>query len=243
MRATIKDVSRTAGVSIKTVSRVLNNERYVGAATAERVRAAIAALQFRPSLAARSLAGRRSHQIALICDNPSPWYVFEMQTGIRDRCEAAGVRMIAQPWDRGADRLGDDIAALLDTTQADGVVLTPPASDRADVLEMLDGRGVRYVRVSPGVRFDASPATLIDNAGAAHAMTRRLLDLGHRRIGWVEGHPDYAASAQRAAGVARALREAGIAPDPALVAPGRYDFASGEAAGAAMLALDRKSVV
>ena len=237
MRATIKDVSRAAGVSIKTVSRVLNNERYVGAATAERVRHAMAALAFRPSLAARSLAGRRSHQIALICDNPSPWYVFEMQSGVRDRCEADGVRMIAQPYDRGRPDLTDAIAALIDTTHADGVVLTPPASDRTDVLQLLDARGVRYVRVSPGTRPDASPATLIDNEAAAHAMARHLLQLGHRRIGWVEGHPDYTASAQRAAGFCRALSEAGLSSDPALVAPGRYDFASGEAAGLAMLAL------
>lgn len=236
-RATIKDVSAAAGVSIKTVSRVLNNERYVGAATAERVRAAVARLNFRPSQAARALAGRRSFQIALICDNPSPWYVFEMQSGIRDRCEADGVRMIAQPYDRGSDRLADDLAALLDTTGADGVVLTPPASDRADVLDLLAARGVPHVRVSPGGRLDASAATLIDNEGAAYAMTTHLLALGHRRIGFVAGHPDYAASAQRAAGHQRALAEAGVASDPTLVAPGGYDFASGEAAGRAMLAL------
>ena len=237
MRATIKDVSARAGVSIKTVSRVLNDERYVGAATRERVRAAMAELRFRPSLAARSLAGRRSHQIALICDNPSPWYVFEMQSGMRDRCEAAGVRMIAQPYDRGTPDLGIVIEALLDTTQADGVVLTPPASDREDVLALLDARGVPYVRVSPGVRPDSSPATMIDNEAAAHAMASRLIALGHRRIGWVNGHPDYAASLQRAIGFARALEEAGIARDLALQAPGLYDFASGEAAGRAMLAL------
>lgn len=237
MRATIKDVAARAGVSIKTASRVLNNERYVGAATAERVRAAMAALQFRPSLAARSLAGRRSHQIALICDNPSPWYVFEMQLGIRDRCTAAGVRMIAQPYDRGAADLAAVIEALLDTTQADGVILTPPASDRADVLDLLDRRGVPYVRVSPGARGSGSPVTLIDNAAAAQAMARRLIALGHRRIGFVAGHPDYAASAQRAAGFDQALAEAAIAPDPALRAQGFYDYASGEAAGATMLAL------
>ena len=237
MRSTIKDVSARAGVSIKTVSRVLNDERYVGAATRERVRAAMAELRFRPSLAARSLAGRRSHQIALICDNPSPWYVFEMQSGMRDRCEAAGVRMIAQPYDRGTPDLSIVIEALLDTTQADGVVLTPPASDREDVLALLDARGVPYVRVSPGVRLDSSPATMIDNEAAAHAMASRLIALGHRRIGWVNGHPDYAASLQRAIGFARALEEAGIARDLALQAPGLYDFASGEAAGRAMLAL------
>ncbi|MFX8605140.1 LacI family DNA-binding transcriptional regulator, partial [Acinetobacter baumannii] len=77
---TIKDVAREADVSIKTVSRVLNNERYVGEETRRRVADVVARLNFRPSVAARSLAGRRSFQIALICDNPSPYYVYEMQS-------------------------------------------------------------------------------------------------------------------------------------------------------------------
>ena len=66
MRVTIKDVSRVAGVSIKTVSRVLNKEKYVREETKRRVEEAVAALNFSPSLAARTLAGRRSFQIALL---------------------------------------------------------------------------------------------------------------------------------------------------------------------------------
>jgi LacI family transcriptional regulator len=124
LRSTIKDVSERAGVSIKTVSRVLNKERYVGAATRERVEEAVRALNFRPSLAARSLAGRRSFQIGLICDNPSPAYVYAMQTGIRDRCEADGVRMIAQPYDRNSGRLLEEVEALVATSHLDGLILT-----------------------------------------------------------------------------------------------------------------------
>ncbi|KAK0360536.1 hypothetical protein LTR94_026925, partial [Friedmanniomyces endolithicus] len=119
------------GVSIKTVSRVLNNERYVGAETRARVQAAVEALHFRPNLAARALAGRRAFQIALVCDNPSPSYVYAMQTGIRDRCEADGVRMIAQPYDRASAHLVEQIEALVDTSRMDGIVLTPPVSDDA----------------------------------------------------------------------------------------------------------------
>ncbi|WP_335306211.1 LacI family DNA-binding transcriptional regulator [Sphingomonas adhaesiva] len=155
-------MSQRAGVSIKTVSRVLNNERYVGAETRARVQDAVAALNFRPNLAARSLAGRRSFQIALVCDNPSPNYVYAMQTGIRDRCEADGVRMIAQPYDRASQRLVEEVEALIDASRPDGVVLTPPASDDAAVLDLLARREVRIVRVSPGTHAETSASVSID---------------------------------------------------------------------------------
>lgn len=243
MRATIKDVSREAGVSIKTVSRVLNHERYVGADTRVRVEAAMAALNFRPSLAARSLAGRRSFQIALVCDNPSPHYVFEMQSGMRDRCEADGVRMIAQPYDRGSDRLLGEIEALVDTASLDGLVLTPPVCDNGAVLALLAERGVRVARVSPGTSLDAAPSVFIDNARASAELTAYLIALGHRRIAHIAGPSDFATSAQRLAGYRAALEAAGTF-DPALVVEGRFDFASGaEAAGRLLGQADPPSAI
>lgn len=237
VRVTIKDVSREAGVSIKTVSRVLNNEKYVGAATRAKVAEVVARLNFRPNVAARSLAGRRSFQIALICDNPSPYYVYEMQSGIRDRCEAAGVRMIAQPYDRGSDRLLDEIESLVEATQIDGLILTPPITDYPAVLDLLARRRVRFVRVSPGTDVMLSPSTFIDNRAAAATMTQHLLGLGHRRIGFIAGDPGFATSGQRTSGYRDALVQAGITADPALIRSGHYDFASGAREAEALLAL------
>lgn len=237
MRATIKDVSRIAGVSIKTVSRVLNNEKYVSATTRERVEAAMAALSFRPSLAARTLAGRRSFQIALICDNPSPYYVYEMQSGVRLRCLESQVRMIAQPYDRDSETILDDIAGLIDQVQPDGLILTPPVTDVQPVLDALLRRGIRFVRIAPGTQLDLTSSAFIDNEQAAFDMTAYLLGLGHRRIGFIMGDAAYATSAQRRDGHLRALGEAGAASDPDLVRLGRYDFASGAEATEALLAL------
>lgn len=236
-RVTIKDVSAAAGVSIKTVSRVLNNERYVGAATRARVSEAVAALNFRPSTAARTLAGRRSFQIALVCDNPNPYYVYEMQTGIRDRCEAEGVRMIAQPYDRESPRLIDDIEQLIDATGVDGLILTPPVSDHPLVLALLKERGVRFVRVSPGTDPGVVSSTFIDNEGAAAAMTEHLIGLGHRRIAFIAGHRSYATSGQRMSGYLRALQEARIELDLELVRQGDFGFESGSEAATSLLAL------
>lgn len=237
MRVTIKDVAREAGVSIKTVSRVLNNERYVGAETRDRVLAVVERLNFRPSAAARSLAGGKSLQIALICDNPSPYYVYEMQLGVRDRCVRQGVRMLSQPYDRASPSLLGDIDALISAAHVDGLILTPPVSDHDALLDRLRERGTPFVRVSPGTCADGSDAVFIDNERAAAEMAEHLLALGHRRIGMIAGHPGYATSAQRTRGFLGALARAGITPEPGLLRTGTFDFASGAAETAALLAL------
>jgi LacI family transcriptional regulator len=238
MGVTIADVSRVAGVSIKTVSRVLNNEKYVAEATRARVDAAASALGYRPSFAARALAGRRSFQIALIYDNPSPYYAQNIQAGVRDRCAEDGYRMIAQPCDSGSSRLIEEIGGLIDQAQLDGIILTPPFTERSDVRDALEQRGVRYVMVSPATQDEAIAATFMDQEAASAAMTSWLIAQGHRRIGFVMGDERYASSHKRHAGYQHALRVAGIDYAPALVQPGKYDFESGSQAAQALLTLD-----
>jgi LacI family transcriptional regulator len=234
---TIGDVSRAAGVSIKTVSRVLNKEKYVAADTRARVEAAAAALGFRPNFAARALAGHRSFQIALIYDNPSPYFAQNIQAGVRERCAVDGYRMIAQPCDSGSASLIDEIGSLIDQAQLDGVILTPPFTERADVRQALAARGVRYVMISPALIDEAVPASFIDQAEAAAAMTAYLIGLGHKRIGFVMGDERYASSHKRLEGYRLALDEAGIAFAAELVQPGEYNFETGSIAAAALLAL------
>ncbi len=236
-RPTIEDVSRVAGVSIKTVSRVLNAEKYVAAATREKVEKAVAELGFRPSFAARALAGGKSFQIALIYDNPSPYFAQNIQAGVRERCLASGYRMIAQPCDADAPGLIDEIVSLIDQAQLDGIILTPPFTERGDVKAALRERGLRYVETSPLVCDPDTSSVSIDHARGAEDMTAHLIAVGHRRIGFVDGDKRYAAAAQRCEGYARALATAGIAIDTALIRPGLYDFASGSRAAGELLDL------
>lgn len=109
MRVNIKDVSQRAGVSIKTVSRVINNEKYVKPATRAKVEEAMAALGFQPSQAARALAGGRSFQIALVCSNPGAYYLHGMIAGLRGRCAEEGVRLIVHAYQTDTDELGADV--------------------------------------------------------------------------------------------------------------------------------------
>jgi LacI family transcriptional regulator len=237
MRANIKDVSQAAGVSIKTVSRVLNNERYVRPATRARVEEAMAALGFQPSQAARALAGGRSFQIALVCSNPGPYYLHGLIAGLRGRCAAEGVRLIVHAYEVEADRLGADVLTFFRQMRFDGAILTPPIVDNEPVLDELERARTPYVRISPGVQLERSASVAIDNEGAARAMTERLIALGHRRIGFVVGHQSFAVSNQRLAGYLDALRAAGIPLDLGLVQQGWFDFRSGQAAAEQMLDL------
>ena len=237
MRTTIKDVSRAAGVSIKTVSRVLNKERYVQADTRARVEAAVKALSFSPSQAARSLAGKRSFQIALIYDNHSPFYIHQIQDGIWARCREAGVRMLAQPADVASPTLAAEVGGLIDETHVDGIILSSPVTDAPEVLGELERRGIPFVRISPGTNHAMTSSVFMDDVQAADDMTTHLINHGHRRIGFIVGHPNHMASDQRLFGYRRALDRAGIAFEPGLVRPGLFDFASGTAAAEALLDL------
>ncbi|WP_076068920.1 LacI family DNA-binding transcriptional regulator [Sphingomonas montana] len=235
MRITIRDVSEAAGVSFKTVSRVLNKERHVRPATRERVEAAMKALNFRPSYAARALAGARSFQIALIYDNPSPYYVHTIQMGVRARCMEDRIRMIVQPCDLASPGLAAEIGGLVDETHVDGVILAPPLGDIAAVTAELERRGVPYVRITPGDPTVAEARVTMDDAGAAARMTRHLIDLGHVRIGFVTGPAGHVSAQRRLEGYRSALAEAGIAAEAGLMAAGGFDFETGEAAAGALL--------
>jgi LacI family transcriptional regulator len=236
-RATIKDVSKLAGVSIKTVSRVLNKEKYVRDATRAKVDAAMAALKFSPSLAARSLAGRRSFQIALIYDNHSPFYIHQIQEGVWAQCREQGVRMLAQPADVGSPTLAAEVGGLIDETHVDGIILSSPVTDAPEVLAELERRGIPFVRISPGTNHAMTSSVFMDDVQAADDMTTHLINHGHKRIGFIVGHPNHMASDQRLFGYRRALDRAGIGFEPSLVRPGQFDFASGAAAAELLLDL------
>src|ERR1044072_5805385 len=146
-RPTIKEVSKIAGVSFKTVSRVLNNEKHVSEETRRRVEEVVARLNFRPSHAARTLAGRRSFQVALLYDNPSPYYVYHVQTGAQQRCSELGYRLLIQPVDSQAPDLVSNVMALIDEAHLDGVILSPPVTEIPALLDELDRRALPYVRI------------------------------------------------------------------------------------------------
>lgn len=226
-RPTIKEVSKIAGVSFKTVSRVLNNEKHVSDATRRRVEEAVAQLNFRPSHAARTLAGRRSHQVALLYDNPSPYYVYHIQSGAQEACARHGYRLLHQPLNLQARDVVASVMALIDEAHLDGLIISPPVTDCLPLLDALDDRGIPYVRIAPGVRRDEGLSVSMDDVAAARELTEHLLAKGHSRIAFIQGPANHTSSSDRFAGYRAALDAAGVGYDPALVVQGNYTFTSG----------------
>ena len=236
-RKTITDVAREAGVAIKTVSRVLNNEPRVRPATRDRVMAAVKALNYYPSLSARGLAGRRSCLIGLVYEQPSPNYIMDVQNGAMARCREERFQLITHHYTgRGAD-LASDIGRLVDQTHVDGLVLTPPLSSSKELIQALDARKLPFVRIAPNRMRHESPFVDVDDLAAAQEMTEYLIGIGHRRIGFVVGNPEHYASGRRLEGYEAALKRHAIDFREDYVKQGYFVFESGLEAGQQLLSM------
>ncbi|WP_243042959.1 LacI family DNA-binding transcriptional regulator [Dyella sedimenti] len=235
MRARIEDVARVAGVSPKTVSRVLNDEPNVSEETRQRILGAIKSLGYRPHPSARSLAANRSFLVALLYDNPSPSYMMEVQDGVLEACDAQRYSMMLQPLDASSPRLLERVETLIRERLLDGLILTPPISDHAGLLARLRAMGVPFSCVSPRDRDCAG--VVLDERLAACEMVVHLASLGHQRIAHIVGHPDHGASIWRRDGYRDGLGQCGLDYDDRLVAQGRFTFDSGVVAARVLLGL------
>jgi LacI family transcriptional regulator len=234
--ATITDVADAAGVSIKTVSRVFNDEPNVRPPTRDRVLAAATALDYHPNVAARSLAGRRSFLIGLAYENPSPNYVVDLQTGALDRLKGERYRLLVLPFPDVAAASGK-MQAIARASGLDGIVLAPPLCDDVATVAELEACGLPYARIAPTSGGSHAPDVAMDDREATRAVIDHLVELGHRRIGIVRGDPSHASAAARLEGYRAGLKAHGLSADPVLEAQGAYTFASGYEAGRALLSL------
>ena len=240
MKSTINDVAAKAGVSIKTVSRVINNEPSVRPATRKKVLDAVEELHYQPNLAARNLAGTRSYTIALIYDNPNAYYVIDMQNGILEACKARGYELLIHPSDSKSDTVNDELRALVDHSKVAGVVLTPPFSETQSVIDEVKKLGLDYVRIvsSQAAKGDEDNCIQVDDSGAAYEITKHLIEHGHRRIGFLCGGEEHVSTHGRLEGYKEALQQAGLPIDSDLIVPGEYAFDSGVEGAKALLKLD-----
>lgn len=232
---TIDDVAAHAGVSIKTVSRVINREANVRPETARRVHEAIRELRYRPNLAARSLASPQAYLVNVLYDNPSDSYMVGVLGGVLAACETAHYGMLLTHCDISSPRLLDHVHETATQHRASGLVLTPPLCDHAPLVDSLDADGVDYVSIDPRDAREGRPFVAIDDRGAGHDLTDHLLAQGHRRIGFIKGHPLHGAAARRLDGYRDAHREHDVTVDERLVAAGMFSFDSGIECGRQLL--------
>jgi LacI family transcriptional regulator len=242
---TIKDVAAAAGVSAKTVSRVMNGEQHVRASVREAVMRVITELGYRPNAHARSLSSARSYLIGLFFDDTASGYAIAMQRGALARCRARNYHLVVEPLDLSAAGWQEDLAATVAALRLDGAIMAPPLSQKAELLDRLDALDVPYVRISPYPgNAGRSGFVEIDEERAAFDMTMHLLTLGHRDIAFVEGDPAHASTTTRRAGFVAAMQASGLGVGDGRILPGDFSFRSGLEAGERLLtAANRPSAI
>jgi LacI family transcriptional regulator len=237
-RPTIKEVAKLAGVSFKTVARVVNGEAAVSPGVREVVEKAMQELGYSPNVSARQLRSHRSFLIALVGVKPAneaaaAMYLARAQPGALRRCSEAGYHLIFEQVTPE-----DEIAVVerLEHLRVDGVIVSPPLSQRASFQAALKAKNLRHVLVASDLHDGETPVVKTNDRLAARQMTQLLIKLGHRKIGFIRGDRHYAGK-ERLLGFLDALDEAGIPRQDAYVAPGDFSFRAGEVGAKKLLQL------
>jgi LacI family transcriptional regulator len=219
-RVTIRDVASQAGVSVATVSKVINHRYGVAAGTVERVQAVIDQLGYQASLVAQSLRNQRTNVIGILVADIEPFSA-ELLKGAADAIRGSSFELVVySAGGHASEQVGWERRYLsrLSGTLLDGAVLVTPTVTEAEMR-----LGAPIVAVDPHTGPIGLPSVMADSLHGAQLITQYLLELGHQRIGLITGRPDLQSAQLRETGFRRAFGEAGLQVDPTLVAPGGYD--------------------
>ncbi len=240
---TIKHVAADAGVSLQTVSRVINKEPNVRPEMAARVQASIAKLGYVPSIAAQRMGGSRSYLILALNDRErtiADWrkregsdWVDQMLLGGMLTCAEHGYRLIFELVDTHSDHIERELSAAIAALQPDGVILTPPHSHNPLITGLLAKLGIAFARIG-SLRDGAGFRLTMGDEIAASDATMHLVGLGHRKIGFIAGPDDYELSGWRTEGWRLAMEAAGLSSE-GLLATGDFSFGSGTVAAGVLL--------
>jgi LacI family transcriptional regulator len=230
---TIGDVAAEAGVSVATVSKVVNGRWGVAESTSERVRAVVEQLGYQSSLVAQSLRSRNTRVIGVLVADIEPFSA-ELLKGVARAIEGSGYELVVfSGCGRADDQVGWERRYLsrVSGTLCDGALLVTPSS--VDVTF-----GAPVVAIDHNVGSSGLPTVDADNLNGAVIATEHLLELGHRRIGFLAGRPDLESARLRERGYRVALERAGIEVDPSLTRVGGYQIDTAEEGTRQLLELD-----
>lgn len=233
------DVAQLAGVSKKTVSRVLNNEPHVQEALRVRVRKAVADLGYVPSQSARRLRGNKSYTICMIREHRNSPFANAIQFGALLACQDLDYQLSVVQIDalnqESPEGIMSKLGSLTSTQRPDGILLVTPLSSNPNIADALDQLDLPAARVGP-VEIESTGAVVqINDYQAALEVTQHLLELGHRDIGFIRGLEEQVATQERFLGFCKAMTLAGHSVNDNWVRSGDFDFASGVEAAESLL--------
>jgi LacI family transcriptional regulator len=234
---TLADVAARARYAPMTVSRVINGARNVSPQARAAVLAAIAELRYSPNLAARSLAGAQQVRVGMLYSNPSAAFLSELLVGALTQARESHAQLVVQ----GCDAEQQAVALVEEflASGIDGLILPPPLCDSKLIHKVVLKQRAIAVALASANPPPGLISVRIDDHAAAAAMTRYMLALGHRRIGFICGDPNLTASACRLEGYRSAQKAARIAVDKSLIRSGSFTYRSGLLAAEQLLTLAR----
>lgn len=235
MGVTIIDVAAHAGVSIKTVSRVMNGEPNVSHNVKTRVRASIEALDYVPNVGARRMAGDRSFLLGLFFDPRLGFYINGFQLGAARKCRELDYLLAVEPVEAEEEDVDALVGKVTRRARLEGVILLPPISDDLNSITALEKLGVPFVRVSPRLELHRGSRVYVDERRGAFDIVNHLIELGHRDIAFVGGPPNAGASFLRRDGFLDAMKQAGLPVTDTRMVSGDFTYQRGESALAVLL--------
>jgi len=235
-RVKIDDIARRAGVSPKTVSRVVNREGNVSAELREKVEKIITQLNYEPDRQARSLRSRGSFHISFAYTSPSSYYVISLLHGIRRACRRNGYLLVPFEAEEKGSKLVLSLLEFVERERLDGLLMMPPMTDNEQLLAALDEEGILLGRIAPGDQQPRELDVVTNDRAAGGAMADHLLQFGHRHIAYIAGHPDHLAMADRLEGLRDRVHDPVNAPCRLEIWPGKNTFESGQEAARVLLA-------
>jgi len=239
------DVANHAGVSIKAVSRVLNNEPHVQDSLREKVNASVKNLGYIPSTSARSLRSNRTYTFHLISPIIIGNYINTVQSGALSASQDHGYNLQVTLLDRDLltkpKILKKWCSELIVKKKPDGVIFVPPNSDNPLLNKIFNDAGIPVSRIGPNKIDDLNNVNIIiDDRASAKEATKQLIQFGHKRIGFIRGVEDHGATQERFNGYCDALNDAGISIDQSIIKPGVFTFESGMNAGLELLKMKNR---
>lgn len=226
--ATIHDVAEHAGVSATTVSRYLNSRIDLPPATAARIDAAIALLDYRPNLLAKRLSTGRTEAISLVAPEIANPFFAELAAAIEDEAERHGYAVFMSSTRGDQDR---EVAALqrLRDRHVDGMIMMTNHVDDGTLAALIDGHAA-VVLLDEDIPDARAPRVFVENERGTYLAARHLLAAGHTEIAYIGGMPGLASVEERYRGYSLAMREAGVTPQPGHIRRGSYGRSFGVAA-------------
>jgi LacI family transcriptional regulator len=238
---TIRDVAKEAGVSVSTVSRVLNDKDDVAPETYKKVQGVIQEMGYTSSLAARSMRSHRTNVIGLIVPDVADSFSIQVMKGVNQAIFELGYDLIIYTSGsikkRSAAERERHFVSLLNGSITDGVIIVTPAATSFST-------AAPVITIDPNNECPECPTVIATNHAGAMAAIEYLIGLGHCRIGFISGRPDLQSAQRRLQGYQDALHQAGIPLDPELIAAGDFSLETGRLCARKLLSLsDRPTAI